>query len=34
MIDFDIIDINEATDGLSCEEKIAYLKEREDEISF
>jgi hypothetical protein len=34
MIDYAIIDINEAIDGLSYEEKIANLKEIEDEISF
>lgn len=33
MIDFDLIDINEAIDGLSYEEKLEYLKEREDEIN-
>lgn len=33
MVDFDIIDINEAIDGLSYEEKLEYLKEREDEIN-
>lgn len=33
MVDFDIIDINEAIDGLSYEEKWEYLQEREDEIN-
>ncbi len=33
MVDFDIIDINEAIDGLSYEEKLEYLKEREVEIN-
>lgn len=33
MVDFDIIDINEAIDGLSYEEKLEYLKEREDEVN-
>ena len=32
MIDFDIIDINEYIDGLSYEEQLEYLKEKEDEI--
>ena len=33
MIDFYKIDLNEAIDGLSYEEKLEYLKEREDEIN-
>ena len=33
MIDFDIIDINEAIDGLSYEEQLEYLNDREDEIN-
>ena len=33
MVDFDIIDINEAIDGLSYEEKLEYLKERVDEVN-
>ena len=33
MIDFDIIDINEEMDGLSYEEQIKYLNDREDEIN-
>lgn len=33
MIDFDIIDINEAIDGLSYEEQLGYLNDREDEIN-
>lgn len=33
MVDYDIIDINEAIDGLSFEEQLEYLKEREDEIN-
>ncbi|MBR5730076.1 MAG: hypothetical protein IKX61_07740 [Prevotella sp.] len=33
MVDFYKIDINEAIDGLSYEEKLEYLKEREDEIN-
>ena len=33
MIDFDLIDINEAIDGLSYEEKLEYLKERENEVN-
>ena len=33
MVDFDIIDINETIDGLSYEEKLEYLQEREDEIN-
>jgi hypothetical protein len=32
MVDFYLIDINEAIDGLSYEEKLEYLNEREDEI--
>lgn len=32
MVDFDIIDINEAIDGLSYEEQLNYLKEKENEI--
>jgi len=33
MIDFYKIDLNEAIDGLSYEEKLEYLKEREDEVN-
>ncbi len=33
MIDFDIIDINEAIEGLSYEEQLEYLNDREDEIN-
>ena len=33
MIDFYKIEINEAIDGLSYEEKLEYLKEREDEVN-
>lgn len=33
MVDFDIIDVNEAIDGLSYEEKIAYLNDKEMEIN-
>ena len=33
MINFDIIDINEEMDGLSYEEQLEYLNEREDEIN-
>ena len=33
MIDFDIIDINEAIDGLSYEEQLEHLNDREDEIN-
>ena len=33
MIDYDIIDINEAIEGLSYEEQIEYLNDREDEIN-
>lgn len=33
MIDFYKIDFNEAIDGLSYEEKLEYLKEREDEVN-
>lgn len=33
MIDFDIIDINEAIEGLSYEEQIKHLNDREDEIN-
>jgi len=33
MIDFDIIDINEAIDGLSYEEQLEYLNDREEEIN-
>ena len=32
MIDFDIIDINEAIEGLSYEEQLEYLNDRENEI--
>ena len=32
MVDFDVIDINEAIDGLSYEEQLNYLKEKENEI--
>ena len=33
MIDYDIIDINEEMDGLSYEEQIEYLNDREDNIN-
>ena len=33
MIDYDILDINEAIEGLSYEEQIEYLDDREDEIN-
>ena len=33
MIDYDILDINEAIEGLSYEEQIEYLNVREDEIN-
>ena len=33
MIGFDIIDINEKMDGLSYEEQIEYLNDREDDIN-
>ena len=33
MIDYDILDINEAIEGLSYEEQIEYLNDREDEIN-
>lgn len=33
MIDYDILDINEAIEGLSYEEQIKYLNDREDEIN-
>jgi hypothetical protein len=33
MIDFDILDINEAIEGLSYEEQIKHLNDREDEIN-
>ena len=33
MIDYAIIDINEAIDGLSYEEQLEYLNDREDEIN-
>lgn len=33
MIDYDILDINEAIEGLSYEEQIKYLDDREDEIN-
>lgn len=33
MIDFDIHDINEAIEGLSYEEQLEYLNDREDEIN-
>lgn len=33
MIDYDIIDINEEMDGLSYEEQLEYLNDREDEIN-
>ena len=33
MIDFYKIDLNEAIDGMSYEEKMEYLKEREDDIN-
>ena len=33
MIDYDILDINEEMDGLSYEEQIKYLNDREDEIN-
>ena len=33
MIDYDIIDINEDMDGLSYEEQLEYLNDREDEIN-
>ena len=32
MIDFDIIDINEAIEGLSYKEQLEYLNDRENEI--
>ena len=32
MIDYDIIDINEAIEGLSYEEQLEYLNDRENEI--
>ena len=33
MIDYDITDINEEMDGLSYEEQLEYLNDREDEIN-
>ncbi len=33
MIDFDIIDINEAIEGLSYKEQLDYLNDRENEIN-
>ena len=33
MIDYDILDINEAIEGLSYEEQIKYLNDREDDIN-
>ena len=33
MIDYDILDINEAIEGLSYEEQLKYLDDREDEIN-
>ena len=33
MIDFDIIDINEAIEGLSYKEQLEYLNDRENEIN-
>ena len=33
MIDYDILDINEAIEGLSYEEQIKHLNDREDEIN-
>lgn len=33
MIDYDILDINEAIEGLSYEEQIEHLNDREDEIN-
>ena len=33
MIDYDILDINEAIEGLSSEEQIKHLNDREDEIN-
>ena len=33
MIDYDILDINEAIEGLSYEEQLEYLNDREDEIN-
>ena len=33
MIDFDILDINEAIEGLPYEEQIKHLNDREDEIN-
>ena len=33
MIDYDILDINEAIEGLSYEEQVEYLNDREDEIN-
>ena len=33
MIDYDILDINEAIEGLSYEEQIKYLNDKEDEIN-
>ena len=33
MIDYDILDINETIEGLSYEEQIKYLDDREDEIN-
>ena len=33
MIDYDIIDINEAIEGLSYEEQLEYLNDRENDIN-
>jgi len=33
MINFDIIDVNEAIDGLSYKEQLEYLNDREDDIN-
>lgn len=33
MIDYDILDINETIEGLSYEEQLEYLNDREDEIN-
>ena len=33
MIDFDIIDINEAIEGLSYKEQLEYLNDRENDIN-
>ena len=33
MIDYDILDINEAIEGLSYEKQIKYLNDKEDEIN-